>query len=402
LEINYWLSLGMIPFTYGFVGWVTNWLALKMTFYPLHFWGIPPYLGWQGIIPRKAHKMAVKAVDVITEKLMNIEEVFSRVDPKQFEEKVYPLLKNAIIESTEKFGNSIHAELWASIPLVIKNEIHASVERSSRATMRNVILSLRSQIADYIDVKGIVLHCLTGKNVGLVVEVFQSVGKPEFKFIERSGFYFGFILGLFQLIFWILYPIDWTLPVQGIIVGYLTNYLAINMIFRPLQPVRFFGLFTYQGLFLKRQNEVSREYSKIVAKKILTPKNILEDILKGKASQEVTSMIEKSVMDQIDNLTFLAKPVIYSTGQNEKFNLLKKELSDQMVVSVLNCMDEIEPFLEEALDLEKTMGDRMSELSPLEFETVLRSAFQEDELLLILVGALLGALVGLGQMAFLL
>jgi uncharacterized membrane protein YheB (UPF0754 family) len=252
LEINYWLSLGMIPFTYGFVGWVTNWLALKMTFYPLHFWGIPPYLGWQGIIPRKAHKMAVKAVDVITEKLMNIEEVFSRVDPKQFEEKVYPLLKNAIIESTEKFGNSIHAELWASIPLIIKNEIHASVERSSRATMRNVILSLRSQIADYIDVKGIVLHCLTGKNVGLVVEVFQSVGKPEFKFIERSGFYFGFILGLFQLIFWILYPIDWTLPVQGIIVGYLTKLFSNQYDLSTFATSTIFWTFHLSGIIFKK------------------------------------------------------------------------------------------------------------------------------------------------------
>jgi hypothetical protein len=39
----------------------------------------------------------------------------------------------------------------------------------------------------------------------------------------------------------------------------------------------------------------------------------------------------------------------------------------------------------------------MRKLTPEEFESVLRSAFQEDELLLILVGAVLGALVGLGQ-----
>ena len=57
-------------------------VALKMTFYPLEFWGIPPYLGWQGIIPRKAYKMASKAVDVITERLLKIEEVFDQIDPE--------------------------------------------------------------------------------------------------------------------------------------------------------------------------------------------------------------------------------------------------------------------------------------------------------------------------------
>jgi uncharacterized membrane protein YheB (UPF0754 family) len=52
------IAYASIPVTCGFIGWVTNWLALKMTFYPLRFIGIPPVLGWQGIIPRKAAKIA--------------------------------------------------------------------------------------------------------------------------------------------------------------------------------------------------------------------------------------------------------------------------------------------------------------------------------------------------------
>lgn len=393
--------LFMMPFTYGFVGWITNWLALKMTFYPLQFWGIPPYIGWQGIIPRKAHKMAIKAVDVITDKLMNVEEVFARIDPKKFENELYPLLADSIQESTEVFGRSINFEMWNSLPKIIHEEIAYKVERASRATIRNVILKLRNQIESYLDLKGIVLHCLTGSNVGLIVDVFQKVGKPEFKFIERSGFYFGFLLGMLQLVFWIIYPVSWSIPIQGIIVGYLTNFLAINMIFRPLVPKVYFGLFSYQGLFLKRQTEVSQEYSKIVAEKILTPKNILQDILRGAKSEEFISLIDSSVSAQIDRLTLLAKPILFTTGKMEKFNLLKKELSNQMLESILNSLEEIEPFFEQALDLERTMSDKMSKLSAKEFESVLRSAFQEDELLLILVGALLGAFVGLGQLFFL-
>jgi uncharacterized membrane protein YheB (UPF0754 family) len=72
-----------------------------------------------------------------------------------------------------------------------------------------------------------------------------------------------------------------------------------------------------------------------------------------------------------------------------------------MLESILNSLEEIEPFFEQALDLERTMADKMSKLSAQEFESVLMSAFQEDELLLILVGALLGAFVGLGQLFFL-
>ncbi|HMY10938.1 MAG TPA: DUF445 domain-containing protein, partial [Turneriella sp.] len=61
-ELLVYLSM---PITSAFVGWLTNWIAIKMTFYPLNFWGIPPYIGWQGIIPRKAHKMASKSVELM-------------------------------------------------------------------------------------------------------------------------------------------------------------------------------------------------------------------------------------------------------------------------------------------------------------------------------------------------
>lgn len=61
-----WWQYFMIPWVAGFVGYLTNVLALEMTFYPVEFWGIELFriktepwglFGWQGIIPTKAHKM---------------------------------------------------------------------------------------------------------------------------------------------------------------------------------------------------------------------------------------------------------------------------------------------------------------------------------------------------------
>ena len=42
----------LIPLIAGFIGWFTNWLAVKATLYPIEFVGIPPLLGWQGVIPK--------------------------------------------------------------------------------------------------------------------------------------------------------------------------------------------------------------------------------------------------------------------------------------------------------------------------------------------------------------
>lgn len=402
---DFWLSVGgwkllMIPFTYGFVGWVTNWLALKMTFYPIHFIGFPPYLGWQGIIPRKAHKMASKSVDVITERLLNIKEVFLKVDPKKAETVFLPALDSSIRYTIREFSDSLDPKLWDIIPDLVKEEIYHKVRRESGITIRKVIKKLQADIDSLFDVKALVLKKLSGSNVSLVVELFQEVGAPEFKFIERSGFYFGFLLGLVQMVFMIFFPLSWTLPIQGVIVGYLTNYLALEMIFRPLVPKKVLGFWTYQGLFLKRQNEVSRLYAKLVSEKILTPKNILSELIFGKASKEIIDIIRKEVSGHVDTVTFLAKPALYATGKINEFDAAKERISVAMADNAIENAFHLETYLGESLQIEKMMGDRMSALPPKEFESILRSAFQEDELLLILVGAALGALVGWFQMVF--
>lgn len=390
----------MIPFTYGFVGWVTNWLALKMTFYPIRFIGIPPYLGWQGIIPRKAHKMASKSVDVITERLLNIKEVFLKLDPKKAETVFLPALESSIRYTIKEFSDSLDPKLWDIIPDLVKEEIYHKVRRESGITIRKVIKKLQADIDSLFDVKALVLKKLSGSNVSLVVEMFQEVGAPEFRFIERSGFYFGFLLGLVQMIFMIFLPMVWTLPIQGVIVGYLTNYLALEMIFRPLLPKKIFGLWTYQGLFLKRQNEVSRLYAKLVSEKILTPRNILSELIFGKASDEIIEIIRKEVISHVDTVTFLAKPALYATGKITEFDAAKERIAVAMAGNAIENAFHLETYLGESLQLETMMGDRMSALPPKEFESILRSAFQEDEMLLILVGAALGALVGWFQMVF--
>ncbi len=70
-----------IPFVAGFVGWGTNWAAIQLTFLPLEFVGRKPYLGWQGIIPSKAGRMAGIFVDSTMIKLGTLPELFEQMEP---------------------------------------------------------------------------------------------------------------------------------------------------------------------------------------------------------------------------------------------------------------------------------------------------------------------------------
>ena len=77
------LSLLSIPLISALVGWITNYLAVKMMFYPLKFVGIPPIFGWQGLIPAKRRQMAEIEVELVLGKLLSVEELASRLDPQE-------------------------------------------------------------------------------------------------------------------------------------------------------------------------------------------------------------------------------------------------------------------------------------------------------------------------------
>ena len=57
-----------------------------------------------------------------------------------------------------------------------------------------------------------------------------------------------------------------------------------------------------------------------------------------------------------------------------------------------------EKYTAEALDVENTMREKMQQLTPDQFERLIRPAFEQDEWILIIVGALLGLGVGIFQL----
>ena len=65
-----------IPFIAGFIGWFTNWLAVKALMYPVKFVGIPPVFGWQGVMPKNAVEMSLSFSQLIREKLLDMDALF--------------------------------------------------------------------------------------------------------------------------------------------------------------------------------------------------------------------------------------------------------------------------------------------------------------------------------------
>ena len=199
------------------------------------------------------------------------------------------------------------------------------------------------------------------------------------------------------MIIWFFISPWWFLPLGGFFIGYATNWLALQLIFRPLEPKRFLGM-TIQGMFVKRQKEVSDEYSKVVASKLLSTQNIFDTIIHGPSSDKLMNILEKHVKNGVDKTAGLSRPIIRVTSGSEKYERIKAIACNRILDELPNSVKYTFDYADKALDMENTLSSRMKSLPSREFEGFLRPVFQEDEWKLILIGAVLGALAGCCQL----
>lgn len=399
-----WWEYFLIPWMAGFVGFITNVVALQLTFYPLEFVGIELFrleeepwgiIGWQGIIPTKARKMASTCFDLMTTKLFSIHEIFGRLDPVKFaevmDEKILLMLDEIISETaTEYMG-----ETWKKIPQDVKDDIVLTADSESKAFMTDFMTSMQAQIEDVCDIKEMsVKTCV--ENKALIVKIFQECGEQEFIFIRRSGFYFGFLFGLVQMVVCFFYPKNWVLPVAGFIVGWFTNYLALKVIFQPVDPVLICG-FEIQGIFLKRQKEVSEVFARVVCTEILHIKAMWNAIFTGRLSKNFFAMLRAHTLVFTGKLIAEIEPLAIAAMGSEKFLQMKEDIAQKVMKKIPTVIDASYEYTQEALGMEKTVREEMAKLPPKEFEGVLHPAFEEDEIQLIALGGVLGALVGVLQ-----
>lgn len=79
---------------------------------------------------------------------------------------------------------------------------------------------------------------------------------------------------------------------------------------------------------------------------------------------------------------------------SQQFSEMKEEIAKKIAENLPIIMPHSYQYTTEALDMENTIRERMQKLSYPEFEGVLHPAFEEDEILLIFVGGVLGLIAG--------
>jgi len=398
---SHWIFL-TIPIVGALIGWFTNWLAVVMMFKPLDFAGVGP-IGWQGIIPANAGKMARTLIDNSLSKIVSQEELLNRIDVNELARAMQlrmdphvEAIVDDVIESITLGGFALTDFVWSVAPQWLRTRVYAQIRSKLPLIISRFILDARSEASELIDINALITVRLTIEKK-LLVDLFQKACDKEFLFIERSGLYFGLPMGIPVMFIWDAWPLWWVLPVFGALVGYATNWLALHMVFRPIHPVRV-GPFTFHGIFLKRQAKVAAAYGKFFAQHLITAEILTNEVLRNENSVlRIHELIQREVTLTLDELGMRFKPLaVLSLGIKQYRNVIGF-VSDR-TFQLLQPLDKNSlNVIDQALQIEDTLSTRLAALPAEDFYELLHPVVEEDEWKLIAIGGVLGAVAGAVQ-----
>jgi uncharacterized membrane protein YheB (UPF0754 family) len=389
----HWPLYLSMPVIAAVIGYVTKLLAVEMMFKPVEFRGRPPYLGWQGIVPRSAGRMAAIACDTLTRHLLDPRDLFDRLDPERMVVEMERPLLDAVLAITEEIAARTQPELWSALPAAARRRYLEQVRREAPRVVAEIMGQVREDISGVFDFKEMVVTNLV-RDKATMGRLFRDCGNRAFRFIVRFGAPSGFVIGLIQAAAWALFKEPMIMPLFGLVTGWVTDWAALKLVFAPKFPRRYLGVFTWQGLFYKHRDEFTDLYADLVARQVITPRNLIEGVLRGPMSDRLFALIERSLSEELDRQVGSARPLVVLAVGSTGYQQVKDLVADLVLQRLPETAQRLEAYAEDALDIRATVVSKMREMSQDEFEQLLRPAFQQDEWKLIATGAVLGFLVG--------
>lgn len=203
---NLLFSFFVSAFLGGFIGWITNWLAIKALFHPK-----APckflFFEFQGLLPKRQKELAQNLGKIVEGELINIEELIRKVDPADLDPIIENQMRQNRAEMEHKVKNFISSYL-NKIPFV-KISADSMVRSVMDLLEREIVHAIKKQIPGLLDkaaekasekisVQEIVFDKVCKMNLDKLEAIFYKIADREMAMIIRLGGFLGVIVGVCQ------------------------------------------------------------------------------------------------------------------------------------------------------------------------------------------------------------
>ncbi len=195
------------------------------------------------------------------------------------------------------------------------------------------------------------------------------------------------------------YLIYGLIPIVSAMIGWITNYIAVKMIFRPRMPINILG-FQIQGLIPRRQSELAENLGNLVEKELVSHKDIQAILESDEVKHEIKSMIEKQV-DKFMLEKLGSIPMISMFLQGDLAQQIKQMLVDQLDHVIPEFVETSITQIEQRLDFKDIVKEKVENFDHEKLEEIVFRIAAKELKTIEFLGAILGFFVGSVQVALL-
>lgn len=184
------------------------------------------------------------------------------------------------------------------------------------------------------------------------------------------------------------------LAVIGGFIGYVTNVVAIRLIFRPIEPIKIPILnIEIVGLIPKRRAEIAANVGEIIQEEFLSMDEILANIITDEDKEEVVRYIKARIKIIIHEKVSFIPSGIKSMIQDYLGEIIESEVKqsiDELSKNIINKANE-------RIDIQKMVEDKINELDLFELEEIIIRIAKKELKHIEILGLVLGFLIGIVQ-----
>lgn len=179
------------------IGWITNWVAIKMLFRPhkeINF-GL---FKIQGLIPKRKAEIGTGIASIIQNELISVKDVISNIDREEFSKRLNSLIDDVLDKNLKKKVKEKFPLLQMFFTDKVAKDVGNTIKDIVMENQEKIFEIFSNYAEENIDFEVIISDKISNFSLDKLEEIITLLANKELKHIEVIGAILGMLIGAVQ------------------------------------------------------------------------------------------------------------------------------------------------------------------------------------------------------------
>lgn len=186
------------------------------------------------------------------------------------------------------------------------------------------------------------------------------------------------------------------LAIIGSMIGWITNIVALKLIFRPLRPIKIPVLgITVQGVIPKRKDEIASSIGQVVEKELIQAEDVLDTLLTDEKLDDLLIDLKEKIAILVDEK--MSKFIIFSNFKPAIIKYINNIIETDGKKYIREGISQLSSQAAEEINISKIIEERINSFELVKIEKIILEITKKELKYIEYIGAILGFFIGIFQ-----